>query len=174
MPAAPIPGPVRSPPLHVLRGGGQADTEIMMTRAIKTGIPMIIGSAGTSGSDTGLAWMVDIVREIAREQDLHFNFASFIRNYRETSSVGIFATAAREHSLRRRAGIPHIVTPIIVFGADCSRYGENPTRSGGREKFSAPLANCGWILGNWPAAAATVVPVVSRDASGMCGSPWLS
>src|SRR5205814_9717788 len=51
------------------------DTEIMMTRAVKAGIPLIIGSAGTSGSDAGLAWMVDIVREIACEQDLHFKLA---------------------------------------------------------------------------------------------------
>jgi hypothetical protein len=46
-----------------------------MTRAVKAGIPLIIGSAGTSGSDAGLAWMVDIVHEIAREQDLHFKLA---------------------------------------------------------------------------------------------------
>jgi hypothetical protein len=31
------------------------DTEIMMTRAVIAGIPLIIGSAGTSGSDAGLA-----------------------------------------------------------------------------------------------------------------------
>jgi hypothetical protein len=47
----------------------------MMTRAVKAGIPLIIGSAGTSGSDAGLAWMVDIMHEIAREQDLHFKLA---------------------------------------------------------------------------------------------------
>src|SRR5580700_3043174 len=51
------------------------DTEIMMSRAIKAGIPLIVGSAGTSGSDAGLAWMVDIVHEIAREQGLHFKLA---------------------------------------------------------------------------------------------------
>src|SRR6516164_8553299 len=135
----PGPGPLATGTCMFSAAAVKRDTEIMMTRAIKAGIPLIIGSAGTSGSDTGLAWMVDIVREIAREQDLHFNFASFIRNYRETSSVGIFATGARENSLRSRAGSPHIVTPIIVFRADCSRYGENPTRSWGREKFSAPF-----------------------------------
>ena len=37
---------------------------------------VIIGSAGTSGSDAGLAWMVDTVREIAREQGLHFKLAT--------------------------------------------------------------------------------------------------
>jgi hypothetical protein len=36
---------------------------------------LIVGSAGTSGSDAGLAWMVDIVHEIAREQGLHFKLA---------------------------------------------------------------------------------------------------
>jgi hypothetical protein len=51
------------------------DTEIMVTRAVKAGIPLVIGSSGTSGSDEGLAWMVDIVREIAREHDLHFKLA---------------------------------------------------------------------------------------------------
>src|SRR5580693_9100245 len=45
------------------------------TRAVKAGIPLIIGSPGTSGSDAGLAWMVDIVRGIAREQNLHFKLA---------------------------------------------------------------------------------------------------
>jgi hypothetical protein len=52
-------------------------------RAIERGItsmptgvkPLIIGSAGTSGSDAGLAWMVDIMHEIAREQELHFKLA---------------------------------------------------------------------------------------------------
>jgi hypothetical protein len=51
------------------------DTEIMMTRAVRAGIPLVIGSAGTSGSDAGLAWMVGIVREIAHEQGLHCRLA---------------------------------------------------------------------------------------------------
>jgi hypothetical protein len=39
---------------------------VSVTRAIKAGIPLIIGSAGTSGSDAGLAWM-RIPGEVARE-----------------------------------------------------------------------------------------------------------
>jgi hypothetical protein len=38
----------------------ERDTEIMMTRAVKADIPLIIGLAGTSGSDAGLAWMMVI------------------------------------------------------------------------------------------------------------------
>jgi hypothetical protein len=51
------------------------DTEIMVTRAVKAGIPLVIGSSGASGSDEGLAWMVDIVREIACDNGLRFKLA---------------------------------------------------------------------------------------------------
>jgi hypothetical protein len=39
--------------------------------------------------------MIDIVREIAREQDLHFKLAVITRNCRERLSAGTCATAAR-------------------------------------------------------------------------------
>jgi hypothetical protein len=51
------------------------DTYNMLTRAIRHRLPLIIGSAGFSGSDQGLEWMAQIVLEIARENDLHFRMA---------------------------------------------------------------------------------------------------
>src|SRR4051794_17714948 len=69
------PGPLATGICMFSAAAVKRDTEIMMTRAVKAGIPLIIGSSGTSGSDTGLAWMVDIVHEIAREQGLHFKLA---------------------------------------------------------------------------------------------------
>lgn len=71
----PGPGPLATGTCMFSAAAVKRDTEIMMTRAVKAGIPMIIGSAGTSGSDAGLAWMVGIVREIAREQGLHGRLA---------------------------------------------------------------------------------------------------
>lgn len=71
----PGPGPLATGTCMFSAAAVKRDTEIMMTRAVKAGIPLIIGSAGTSGSDEGLAWMVGIVDEIAREQDLHFKLA---------------------------------------------------------------------------------------------------
>jgi hypothetical protein len=38
-------------------------------------IPLIIGSAGTAGGDLNLSWTAAIVRQIAREEDLHFRLA---------------------------------------------------------------------------------------------------
>jgi hypothetical protein len=71
----PGPGPLATGVCMFSAAAVKRDTEIMMTRAIGAGIPLIIGSAGTSGSDAGLAWMVAIVRQIAREQNLHFKLA---------------------------------------------------------------------------------------------------
>lgn len=71
----PGPGPLATGTCMFSEEAVKRDTEIMMTCAVKAGIPLIIGSAGTSGSDAGLAWMVAIVREIARERDLHFKLA---------------------------------------------------------------------------------------------------
>src|SRR6266851_4775411 len=71
----PGPGPLATGTCMFSKAAVKRDTEIMMTRAVKAGIPLIIGSAGTSGSDAGLAWMVDIVHQIAREQDLRFKLA---------------------------------------------------------------------------------------------------
>src|SRR5260370_22468039 len=48
----------------------------MLGRAVAAGIPLVIGSSGTGGGDAGLAWMLDIVREIARERGLHFKLAA--------------------------------------------------------------------------------------------------
>ena len=71
----PGPGPLATGACMFSKAAVKRDTEIMMTRAVRAGIPLVIGSAGTSGSDLGLAWMIEIVREIAREQNLHFKLA---------------------------------------------------------------------------------------------------
>jgi hypothetical protein len=71
----PGPGPLATGTCMFSAAAVKRDTEIMMTRAVKAGIPLVVGSSGTSGSDAGLAWMVDIVREIASEQGLHAKLA---------------------------------------------------------------------------------------------------
>lgn len=48
------------------------DTDAILTRAIAAKLPVVIGSSGTAGGDLNLAWMADIVREVARERGLHF------------------------------------------------------------------------------------------------------
>jgi hypothetical protein len=39
----------------------------------KLNIPLAIGSAGTAGAEIQLQWTYDIIKEIAKENNLHFN-----------------------------------------------------------------------------------------------------
>src|SRR5215469_8718805 len=59
----PGPGPLATGTCMFSKAAVKRDTEIMMTRAVKAGVPLVVGSSGTSGSDEGLAWMLDILRE---------------------------------------------------------------------------------------------------------------
>jgi hypothetical protein len=72
----PGPGPLATGTCMFSKAAVKRDTEIMVSRAIAANIPLVIGSAGTSGSDAGLLWMRDIVREIAEERGLHFKLAA--------------------------------------------------------------------------------------------------
>ncbi len=58
------------------RGGVKRDLERLLPGAIAAGIPLCIGSAGGSGGEPHLAWLLDIVREIAREHALRFRMAA--------------------------------------------------------------------------------------------------
>ncbi len=47
------------------------DLSILMRAQAKAGIPLLIGSCGTSGCDEALEWTRDIALEIAKEHNLH-------------------------------------------------------------------------------------------------------
>lgn len=51
------------------------DLELMIEEGVRRGIPVLVGSAGTSGADAAVDWMVEIVCEIAAEKKLHFKLA---------------------------------------------------------------------------------------------------
>lgn len=57
------------------RKAAKRDLELMITEGIKRNIPVLIGSAGTAGADPNVDWMIEIVKEIAQENELHFKLA---------------------------------------------------------------------------------------------------
>lgn len=57
------------------RGAVKRDLEIMIVNGVKNNIPVVIGTAGGSGAKPHLDWCADIIREIAKEHDLHFKMA---------------------------------------------------------------------------------------------------
>lgn len=57
------------------RKAAKRDLQLMITEGVKRKIPVLIGSAGTAGADPNVDWVVEIVKEIATEQSLHFKLA---------------------------------------------------------------------------------------------------
>lgn len=51
------------------------DLRLMILGGLEANILVLIGSAGTSGGNPHVAWTVDIVKEIANEDNLHFKMA---------------------------------------------------------------------------------------------------
>ena len=52
------------------------DIALMLRGALENGIPMVIGSCGGAGGEPHLQAVVEIVRELAREDGLHFKLAT--------------------------------------------------------------------------------------------------
>jgi hypothetical protein len=51
------------------------DLRILLTRARRVDVPVIVGSCGTSGTDAGVDWVAGIVRTIAQEESLPLHMA---------------------------------------------------------------------------------------------------
>lgn len=71
-------GSTDSGPAYLATGRGKysrdavkTDLSILMRAQARSGLPLVIGSCGTSGGDAALDWTRDIALEIAREHDLH-------------------------------------------------------------------------------------------------------
>lgn len=60
-----------------------ADLRLMLRAGTAAGIPVLIGSAGTSGTDTGVEWVAGMVEAIAAEEGLSLRLA---RIYSEQST----------------------------------------------------------------------------------------
>lgn len=51
------------------------DLRLMLKAAREKGIPLLIGTAGGAGAEPHLQWNLGIIKELAREENLHFNLA---------------------------------------------------------------------------------------------------
>jgi len=61
-----------------------ADLRLMLTKGAAAGIPVVVGSAGTSGTDQGVDWVAGMVEQISAEEGLSLRLA---RIYSEQSTA---------------------------------------------------------------------------------------
>lgn len=73
------------------RGAVKRDLRVMLVAARGAGIPVVVTSCGTSGTDAGVDWVADIAREIAAEEGLSFRLA---RIYSELSRETVLEALA--------------------------------------------------------------------------------
>jgi hypothetical protein len=64
----------------------ERDLRILLTEARQARIPLLIGSCGTSGTDSGVDWVAEMARRIAEEDGLSFRLACI---YSEQSADNI-------------------------------------------------------------------------------------
>ena len=60
----------------VSRYSAKKELTALIRESRKAGIPLVVGSAGGAGAQAHVEWTLDIVREIARDLDLHFRLAA--------------------------------------------------------------------------------------------------
>ena len=101
--------------------------ELMVARAT-AGVPLLIGTAGTCGSDTAVDWMLDITLEIARERGEHLKIAT-MKSGQDRSQVKAALDKGRITALD---GAPAIDGPIVE---DCT----NIVALAGIEQIQAAL-----------------------------------
>jgi Acyclic terpene utilisation family protein AtuA len=79
------------------------DLRVLLTAAISTGIPLVVGSCGTSGVDAGVDWTRGLVEEIATEERLSFSLACI---YSEQSADALAAQLGRGRIRALRPVLP--------------------------------------------------------------------
>jgi hypothetical protein len=88
-------------------------------------VPLIIGSCGTSGRDVGVDWMVQIAREIAAEERLHFKIATI----KSDQTAAYLKRRLGERRIRALVPAPSISEEIIESSHVVGMMGAEPIQA---------------------------------------------
>ena len=111
------------------RQGVKRNLGLILRETLRAGIPAIIGTAGHAGGRPHLEWTVDIVRELAREKDWHFKFASIDSEI----EPAILAEAFRRGEIKP-------LSPAPLFNEEVIRQSQRFVAMMGIEPIQAALA----------------------------------
>ena len=76
------------------RSATKADWAELMTARANANVPLLIGTAGTSGADNAVDWMLDITLEIARERGEKLKIATLKSGQEKQEIITAFAEGA--------------------------------------------------------------------------------
>ncbi len=92
------------------RTGVKRDLRYMLTEGVKRGIPVIVGTAGGSGARPHTEWCLDIVREIAREEKLHFKLGVVYADFKHDAVLD----AMRRKKVRPLPFVPELDRKAVL------------------------------------------------------------
>jgi Acyclic terpene utilisation family protein AtuA len=115
-------------------GSGQAklsreacarDLRLLLKARDALGVPLIIGSCGTSGRDVGVDWMAQLALEIAGEERLHFKTALI----KSDQSKAYLKQRLAEHRIRPLFPAPPISEQVIESSHIVGMMGTEPIQA---------------------------------------------
>ncbi|MEM6985866.1 MAG: acyclic terpene utilization AtuA family protein [Pseudomonadota bacterium] len=104
----------------------KAEWSAIMAARAEAGVPLVIGTAGTSGADSAVDWLLDITREIAEERGSHERVA-VLKSGQQPAAVVEAMNAGRVTPL---SGAPDVHTDTVgacsnivaLAGAEAIQY----------------------------------------------------
>jgi hypothetical protein len=84
------------------------DLRTLLVRARQAGVPLVVGSCGTSGTDAGVDWMAGLVRRVAEEESLQVQIARIYAD-QTAADLAVRLDAGRFVSLEPVRPIDHNV-----------------------------------------------------------------
>ncbi|MGI9332439.1 MAG: acyclic terpene utilization AtuA family protein, partial [Gammaproteobacteria bacterium] len=125
--------------------------ELMRARA-EAGVPLVIGSCGTCGTDASVEWMLDITRELAHERGERLKVATLY----SSQSTGVVQAALARGAVTPLTPAPDICAQRL---ASCT----NIVALAGAEQLGAALRT----------GADIVLAGRATDTAGVCALPLL-
>lgn len=107
------------------RAALRRDLKLLIQAGAELGVPVIVGSCGTSGRDTGVALMAELAREIAQEISIHFRMALI----RADQDTGYLAARFKQGRIRALGNAPHIDEDLLARSHVVGMMGTEPIQA---------------------------------------------
>ena len=107
------------------RAALRRDLRLMMQAGAQLGVPVIVGSCGTSGRDTGVALMAELAREIAEEGAIRFRMA-LIRADQDTATL---TTRLKQGRIRPLSNAPRVDADVLANSHVVGMMGTEPIKA---------------------------------------------